>query len=549
MKRRLLFSSNFWIMLIFIAGIGYIAALQLLVSDGAYFTGDSGLKALLTQNLAAGNLGFDIKFYDPAWVKGLWGEGFFPYAQPFVYDIVGRFYITFPYTFSLINVPFYILLGYRGLYFIPWLATLGTWIVFYLFCKKLNLSWIATAIGSLTLIFATNLALYSALYWEHTLAVFLSFTGLTILFPKKGSPAIRAKDAIWGGVLSALAVWFRPEEIFLVIFLSLISLVALVKSWRPGLLKLPDLGTLPDFIGRSGWVYPLTSFLTLCLYGLTNWLIYGDFFGVHSIQVIEQQQSLVARFLVFVGNLRLMTVGYYSLFLYVPIALFPFIYAIFSWLKPGQVKKEKDWKLWLAFCPLFVLGVALLVPAGAGGKQWGPRFLLFLVPLLVLLFTWQLDHLLRGKWSTQGSSGRILLGLVLVAGILGVIQNPIRGRDFLMQTYYPVTQTVSELRHEAEPVVAISDPFLGQVFQPAVNHNIIFLLIQTDGDLAKLSEAMVDQNLPTFSYMCYSFACMPFTFDQKSKQIARNGVLYTLQIVKAQEYGLFRIYDIQIEHD
>ena len=284
--------------------------------------------------------------------------------------------------------------------------------------------------------------------------------------------------------------------------------------------------------------------LFIC-YVVACWLIYRNFFGAHAIQVIDSK-PLVERFLIFLGNLRLMTVGYYSLFIYVPVALLTLVYLVVAWLKPKQVKYEGEWYIWHVFCLFFVLGVAFLVPAGAGGKQWGPRFLLFLVPLLIVLFAWQLDYLLKIPDHTNGRMGRIGWGLVLIAGLVGIIQNPIRGSDFLMQTYAPVEATVAELRSEAEPVVAISDPFLGQLFEPALGRNVILLWAATDENLSILSEALAAQNLPSFSYICYSFDCRLFSLNQKSKQLERNGINYNLQMVKAREYGIYTVFDIRL---
>jgi hypothetical protein len=546
MKHRRLFPPNFWIFLVFAIGVSYLLTLQLLVSEGTYFSGDSGLKSLLTQNVASGNWGFDIHFYEPMWVKALWGQGLFPYHEPFVYQLGEKYYITYPYTFSVITAPFFVILGYRGLYIIPILSTFGIWILFYLLCKKMEIGSISVNFGLLILIFATNLSLYSAIYWEHTLAVFLSFAGFYWMFPKKSSHTINNRDAFLGGVFSGLSVWFRPEQIFLVIFMSFISLVALIKNCHPSNMRYLNIGKISEYIGKSGWMYPLSSLLTLFLYGVTNWVVYHNFFGLHSIQVLNQEQSLVERLLTTIGNLQLMTVGEYSLFVYDPIVLLPFIYLFLAWIQTGKEKNEQDWNIWCFFCPIFLVGVALLVPAGAGGRQWGPRFLLFLVPLLVFLFTWQLDRMLKVPIKVHGITGKIGVGLVLIAIGIGIIQNPIRGSDFLKQTYDQEKSTIQELLLEKEPVVAVSDQFLAQLFQPAVGSNIIFLKADTKEKLATLCQALVAQNMRNFNYICYSFDCKLFELNQKSKQIMQNGIHYNLNMVNAKEFGIYTIFNIQL---
>jgi hypothetical protein len=105
-KIRSTFKSHFWIIVLLAAGIGYLLVLQWLTPDGSYFSGDSGLNAMLSQNLAAGNFGFNLQFPDQPWIKALWVEGMFPYGEPYVYLLSGKYFITFPYTFPLATAAF-----------------------------------------------------------------------------------------------------------------------------------------------------------------------------------------------------------------------------------------------------------------------------------------------------------------------------------------------------------------------------------------------------------------------------------------------------------
>jgi hypothetical protein len=548
MKIRSSFKSHFWIIAILVAGVGYLFVLQYLTPDSVYFSGDSGLKAMLSQNLAKGDLSFSLEFPDQPWINALWQDGLFPYQEPYVYHLAGKYYITFPYTFSLVTAPFYTFLGYRGLYVIPGLATLVIWLVFYRMCKKLDLSAVAVAIGTIFLIFASNLTLYSAIYSEHTLAVCLSFAGLSLVFPEKNLKNISFLAAFWAGVLSGLAVWFRPEQIFLVVFLDLLSLWAVVKlRWSLCSNKFSGLSMIPDYIGRFGWVYVVSSFLTLLLYGLTNWLIYKNLFGIHTVQVIEGQ-PLLERVLAAILNFQLITVGYYSLFATMPITLFSLGYLYFSWVKPAQVPYEQKWTIWYVFSLTFIIGVAVSVPAGAGGKQWGPRFLLLLVPVLILLFTWQLDHFLKIQANQNKTLKWIGLGLVLILGGLGIVQNLLFGTDFLARTYAQIKPAVEVLQAKAETelVIAISDPFIGQVLQPAVSRSAVFMRAEDTDQLAKLSEALLDQNRDAFTYICYSDNCGLFSQVVKTKQVERNGKGYVLQTVNSGKYGKYILFNIRV---
>ena len=418
MKYISYFKTNSLIIGVLGAGLGYLLILQWLIPNGTYFNGDAGLNALLSQNLARGNFSFALGFPDQPWIKYLWSDRLFPYQEPFVYELAGKFFITFPYTFPLITAPFYAISGYRGFYVIPVLATLATWVVFLWVCKKSNLSATAVVMGVALLIFSTNFTIYSAIYSEHTLSVCLSFAGLSFMIPQKDSNRIGLWAVLLAGLFTGLAVWFRPEQILLVIFLDFLALWAVVNPrWPISSIRISTPRIITS-IGQFGWAYITASSFTLLIYGLTNWLIYDNFFGVHVIQVIEKK-ALSVRLMTAVGNFQLMTVGYYSLFIYVPIALLPIGYLFLHWIKPDRFRFDPDWVIWYVFCLAFVIGVSALVPAGAGGKQWGPRFLLLLVPVIILIFAWQFDYLLKSHDKFTKTFGKIGIGLIAILGVIG----------------------------------------------------------------------------------------------------------------------------------
>ena len=546
MKISLPFKSHFWVIAVLAAGIIYLLLLQRLVPDGSYFTGDSGLNAMLSQNLAAGNFGFNLQFPDQPWIKALWAEGFFPYSEPYVYLLSGNFYITFPYTFPLVSAPFFAVLGYRGLYVIPVLATVIIWLVFYGVCRKMGVTPAVTAVGLAVLIFTSNLTLYSAIYQEHSLSVCLAFAGLALLLPPKDARPIRRWPAAWAGVLTGLAVWFRPEQIIAVLLVDFLSGWAFLKSrWPWFSRKMPGFGEIPGYIGRAGWVIPLTSTLTLLMYGLSNWLIYHNFFGVHAIQVIEYQ-PVSERVSAAVSNFQTMTIGDYSLFNTLPIAFFPLAFLGLIWVRSAEYPYKRSWTLWYGFCLLFIVGVAVLVPPGAGGKQWGPRFLLLLEPVIVLLFTWQIDGLLKSQNPSNRSfrwAGWMLVGIF---GVFGIVQNPFRGSDFLVSNYAQISPAVNKLRSGFAPVVLISDQFIGQVLQPALPRDTIVFQVSDVSALARFSDELVNANLDAFTYVCFIIDCKLFTLDEKSPQVAFKGTLYQLQAVDAGEYGKYQIYNFRV---
>ncbi|MGH2413871.1 MAG: LA_3751/LA_3752 family putative glycosyltransferase, partial [Microcystaceae cyanobacterium] len=222
-------------LLIILAGVVFSLYLQWLIPDGVYFSGDAGLKALLAKQLGAGTLRFDLVPPSETWVRDLWNQGLYPYEEPFVYHVSGRYYITFPFTFPLITAPFYRFFGYRGLYLIPLVSTWVIWLIVYFVCQRLKFNNLTTALTLIVLIFASPLTLYSSLYWEHTFAIALALAGLTILLFAKDSLGLSKRNAILSGFLIGLSVWFRPEFLCLIVILiGLVSMASLssLSQWE-----------------------------------------------------------------------------------------------------------------------------------------------------------------------------------------------------------------------------------------------------------------------------------------------------------------------------
>ncbi len=544
MKRLL--KPQSWIIIIFVAGLLYIFALQSLLVSGVYFTGDSGLRAVISRNLASGYMAFDLNLSHSPWVQALWDAGLFPFEEPFVYQLNGKSFITFPYTFSLVTAPFYAAFGYHGLYVIPWLSTIIIWFLYAYLARKLAFSPAATAIGLFFLIFATHLTLYSAIYWEHTLSVCLAFAGLACIFPHPGNSEVRPWAIAASGLLTSLAVWFRPEQIFLVIFLALLALYSMVKaSWGWPTWKWLDIGKLPGAIGKKGWIYLAASLFTLLAYGLTNWLIYKNFFGVHAIQVLEPK-PLVDRLDTIVDNFRLLTVESLSIFLYVPITIFLAGYLLFAVVWQDRVKFKRDWIVWYGFCVMFLVGVSVLVPAGAGGKQCGPRFLLLLAPVMTLLFTEQIDQVLNKNLPLGSVIHWGSLVVVILVGAIGVLQNPIRGSQYLVDNYAQVKPVVEDLRANAKPVIIVSDPYLAQNFLPALKPETFILWVDTDLNLALVGKTLLEQNQDTFTYICYTIDCEQFDPDETVRRIARDDIWYSVETLSAREYGKYILIDLRV---
>lgn len=588
-------------LVIIVVGILFSLFLQGQVADGVYFSGDGGLKALLAQQLAGGELRFDLIPPQEAWIQNLWHDGLYPYEEPFIYDVNNKYYITFPYTFPLVTAPFYALFGYRGLYLIPLVSTWIIWFNFAWVGRQLKLNNLIICLGLFALIFASYLSIYSAMYWEHTLAVTLSFAGISIFLIKSYPQGISVKNALISGCLIGLAVWFRPEFLCLVGLLTgLVILATLTVLFKEKIIFLKEI----NYLNQNKIFFLGSMFLTVGTFFVTNKLIYNHALGIHGIQAVEKvafQEKLLGAWQNFQG-LSL------ALFDYLPIIYLPLIYLIIYLLQKcrnniylrailisgtvilliislgflfttgqlGTIKNLvkgllpqlvlglisiyllKDVKIQFSlqlaiaylFCLGFMIGVALLVPVGtagliAGGKQWGPRFLMILVPIITLITAIALNNFLNHTQSLTKYSVFALLGILM---IWGIHQNIYQATLALQKNNQVTAAAVNFLQKDSHNFVAISHQFVGQALEPAVKGNKIFFRVDSQANLIKLGQALTTKQQREFLYICYpNRACDLPKLNPEDLFFNQEKNQYNLQFIDLGQFGKYPIYQVKIK--
>jgi hypothetical protein len=584
-------------LLIILVGVLFSLYLQGQIADGVYFSGDAGLKALLAQQLSRGEFRFDLIPPTQTWVNNLWQDGLYPYEEPFVYNVENKYYITFPYTFPLVTAPFYVLFGYRGLYVIPLLATWIIWLNVYYLCQKFKFSKFNTTIALIILIFSSYLTIYSAMYWEHTLAVCLCFTGITLLvnsYPK----GLSIFSAIISGWLIGFSVWFRPE------FLCVVGIVSgLVAIAFLGFLFNNKLLAQISFLSKNKEILVASMFLTVGAFFLTNKLIYNHALGIHGIQIVEKI-SLTDRLLAAWQNFQGMSLG---LFIYLPILYFPllclliylvqqfkflsyqrslfiifvfFLLSIVAWIVLYRydigsfknlikqilpqifisiialyifrnIKIKFDFYLIVIYliCLIFIIGVAYLVPVGtagliAGGKQWGPRFLLILVPIISLVTPIALEKL---PSNSQPIAKYFALLVVILLITIGTHKNILQAKSFLSENNQNTLPAIQFLRQNTEEVVAISHQFVGQALEPSVEGEKFFFKVEDEKELIQLSKALVQQQQPKFTYICYpNHDCKLPTIDPDNLQFTYSDRHFRVDLLSLGKFGKYPIYEVDI---
>ena len=523
-------------LLIIVAGVLFTLYLQTQIPPDVYFSGDAGLKALLAQQLST-HWRFDLIPPAAQWVRTLWERGLYPYEEPFVYNVANRYYITFPFTFPLVTAPFYRLFGYRGLYAVPLISIWVTWFVFYWVCRRLQLNSAYTSVALVTIIFASPLTLYSAMYWEHTLAVALAFSGLALLFPVSKSIG----KAIISGCLIGLSVWFRPEFLCMAVLMSIV--VYLVPRSLVKYRTLRQIFSLSNLTNRIKLSFIASLFSTIGLFFIFNKLIYGYFLGIHAIQVVEDT-ALTQKLQNTINNFEGLQT---ALFRFLPIVYFVIFFLILYLLNKKIIRSTFSLAIIYLSCFLFILGVSFLVPPGTagsipGGKQWGPRFLLILVPIISLLVVKEFAYISKKAAPVYKYISIPIISLLLSVGIY---RNTYLGINYLQDNYQGILPTVQFLNQSSTQAIAVSHQFVAQALEPSVQRKW-FLKVEDRQDLVQLGAALVEQGKQSFLYLCYPYRSCELPEAAPETDFIQNNQKFTIKLSHLGEVGKYPIYKASI---
>lgn len=559
--------------LLFLLGILLTVGMQFFVGDGVFFSSDAGLKALLSQQignqLQEGAFPLDVALTplstEPGatdWVNQLWGEGLSPIQPPFAYQVGSQQFITFSFLFPLITAPFYALFGEFGLYIVPVLALWAVWGRFWQIGLRAEWDVASLSLGLFALIFASPLSLYGGTYWEQTLAIALAFFGISaLLYPKRkvAFPAhLSGPRLIMSGVLIGLSVWFRPEFVGLVVAaVVLVGLGWLFPKWR----LITPLSAIDVFVFIGSVACSLCVFLAL------NYSVYGHPLGLHGLHIVDE--------LLETASLQQAKAGYGQMLLgfwrYFPVAVLVALAALCSpEFKRASLKTSNRFKGFktpnvealgivspahneplpvraaLLLCLVVVLVTPLLMPAGLGGKQWGPRLYLVLVPLLSVAVAEQLRAGFFQNWARR----IMLLGTVIALafgihmnmlnGVFNVYEDPQTQSTSLLANEVSVAPAIAQLQAQPVPWIATNDPFAAIQLWSALPNKTFFRTESLD-EVAQLANALTEQNEQTFLYVCGPYQACLISDDASDEGTLPNGQLVFESIGQFGKYPLYKV--------
>lgn len=477
------FKVRFWIWLCIIFFIVYMV-LVALRPQGVFWSVDEGGKFVYFQNVTRSHsfsspLDYPGRSFDPT------GE-FYP--SYYAIHRENQIYMWWQAAFPIAAGQFYKLFGWLGLYILPALAGVFTLAGVFHLVKELipdddRPSLVATVITGI----ATPIAFYSTMFWEHTLTTMgVIFACFSIL------RAVKTRQTRWiiaAGAGAALAVFFRVESILLLVGFGV---VLLLNNWRFGVqfgfsflvFLLPLVYIHTQLTGT-----PFTPMLSQVVEG-DSFRAAGEFgmnffayllFNPPAVWTLELPRSLtnlatVSIIVVIVGTLikplRWVGIAGTAVLLGIPvwILLSPSGYRSLHGLITASpvivfslwMLAQKQWWKSSLFSGMLVAGIFITLIGyiykswvGAGGLQWGPRYLLSFYPLLVSASIIGLYSI----WPKINQFMRIAIVSLFLLSVITGLGFEIRGQNSVhtIQLYYQQSKTAYQQKADRPIITAWCD--------------------------------------------------------------------------------------------
>ncbi|MEJ7766368.1 MAG: hypothetical protein WKF89_01055 [Chitinophagaceae bacterium] len=485
--RRKIADSHYLPFVVLFIAYCWLVCLLLTVRPDVFFSGDAGIKFLIVGQINNG-VGFkNLRLDHPGWVLDIWSQGFYPFKQPFIYDAPSGKTVAFPPAFQWLTAPFYRWFGYKGLYIIPSISLALLWAWFIVVIRQLTARPVIVACGLIIMAFCSPLTIYAAIYWEHTLAVLLVFSGLVFLL----EPVAAVKTAMLG-LLTGLAAWFRPESM---IMSGLICGIACYNY----------------FVYRKfvNVIFILSVLLVVTSFFVFNKIFYGSLLGAHAHQLMDESGSTVS----FSKSLNILFHINVKFLVFFPAAILFYALTLRLLIKKPVVPSV-IYQL-LVVILLYSVITPFILP-NAGGKQWGPRYFLPLIPFILAAIFLQVKILPLNKvWLVAGAL------LVAYSAYLNVyLAATTLSRDYAQR----VSPGMAFLTTQDCKVVVVQNQFIAQEFA-AASGNRIFFLAEDNKHFQSLLDKLRLAGVACVIYMTSSRqeSRLPNGFNNQRRELLKRG--------------------------
>lgn len=502
-----------------------------LLSDGAgFWSVDSAVRFVQTESLLRNSLrDFSVPY--PAASLDPHGQ-FFPFGPWFHFSRHGKFYLSYQPYFSALSAPLYALIGPTGLLVLPILGGLATVLITYHVTRRIEPS--LAPMWSLALAVGTPLAIYSAVYWDHSVVTALAAGAVALAIGAVDSRPSPFRLALAGALLG-VGLWFRSEMyVFATTFLVAWiiwgddrirgAVAALVGLGIPGgavwILNTHLVGSPLGWKAEGLAVGRFHSVLdALSGHRVALWLV--DKLGNAYYQLLSPEYYAFTPRSITVGltvSLLLMAGGAvlrrgvhtrserailagaviaagttFALIAARPdvSGLLPSLPFLILVMMPGSLSRGERF-LWT----LVLLYVLVVIITGThGGMQWGPRYLLPIVPICV--------------WLTAGSVARVWRGIPTTRPALAVSAGILIFASLALQGI-----GIDEVRQSVSANAAVNDALLSApakiVGTPLewmtlgaghVYFEKTLMLVRSPGDLRALVHTLAAKRVTRWTYV------------------------------------------------
>ena len=483
----------------------------------------------------------------------------------YAYSVIdGEIFLNITPFLPLLASWFYALLGPIGLAVVPIAGTVLTAVAVFKLADITELpraSWLfwLTAI-------ATPMFFYTFELWDHTLAAACAAWAIYGL----SSAIIKQKllPAFWGGIILGIGLGQRPEMYVFAIAVGVACLVISWPRWRVTAVLIGGsfLGVLPLWILQYLWVgNPLGMALATNLFdygrpesyafdsgviGFSRPVTIGRFlmfirpgdpttfvaalsilFGFITIFMSLRQEKWRTSRNLYVGLLFLM-IGYG---IYVILALqtsalvglittFPLLVLSLTFV-PKSVDNGRYRSIYhLVFLAagLFLLMMLILWPA-SGGLQWGSRYLLPVIPLLVYLAAYGINvfsQVVDGK--TQQAFRRLTVGLLCMMVFIQC-----SGLKVQLDLHQEAQQIQNFVENLPSEIILTNAPFSPAHLSGIDNKTFIY--VADENDLEQMVTRLANDNIQRIAVFPLEF--VPLSVPERIENI-------TLQKVQTNVYEL-----------
>jgi hypothetical protein len=346
--------------------------------------------------------------------------------------------------------------------------------------RQFRLSPTAGALAHAAWLLASFATPYSAIFWEHLPAAALAFAGLSKILEATRFPVRSAELALAGACLGASA-WLRPEFLVLAVYAAGLGWPAVRRNVPP----------------RAWLVFCLALLLAAAAFLAWNMAVYGHPLGAHSFQVLRDPRlgdRPVPR------ALNILLYLAWKLVEFTPAAALAAVLGVRG-LRREARGGSAPLLFTLSLSALFLVTIPFVLP-NRGGVQWGPRYVLGLVPPLCFVAALGWDDLRR----RAVRNGRIALATFAGALIAwGIALNSVGGPLDLVRSYRDRVLPVLDLvRRSGVDQIVVGDQHAAQEMAFLMKERRFYRLAadeQRPAKLAALADAFLRAGRERFLFI------------------------------------------------